>query len=156
MAKPLLTDELWEIIKPLLPLEKPRPKGGRPRVPDRLARTGILFMARTGTVWELLPPEFGCGGGMTCWRRFRDWQVSGGWQKVWKAILDQLGMAEQTGHRWGLRCRGKEKMTAEAKGNHPENGKAACRAWKQLGNKPLYHRECLHLNVSAETTQSQV
>ena len=50
MPKPLLTDELWEIIKPLLPLEKPRPKGGRPRVPDRLARTGILFMARTGTV----------------------------------------------------------------------------------------------------------
>ena len=38
MAKPLFTDELWEIIKPLLPPEKPRPKGGRPRVPDRLAR----------------------------------------------------------------------------------------------------------------------
>ena len=95
MAKPLLTDELWEIIKPLLPPEKPRPKGGRPRVPDRLALTGILFVARTGTAWELLPPELGCGSGMTCWRRFRDWQVSGVWQKVWKAILDQLGLADQ-------------------------------------------------------------
>ena len=82
MAKPLLTDELWEIIKPLLPPEKPRPKGGRPRVSDRLALTGILFVARTGTAWELLPPELGCGSGMTCWRRFRDWQVSGVWQKV--------------------------------------------------------------------------
>ena len=47
MAKPLLTDALWEIKQPLLPPEKPRPKGGRPRVPDRLALTGILFVART-------------------------------------------------------------------------------------------------------------
>ena len=95
MAKPLLTDELWEIIKPLLPPEKPRPKGGRPRVPDRLALTGILFVARTGTAWELLPPELGCGSGMTCWRRLRDWKVSGVWQKAWKAFLDQLGLTDQ-------------------------------------------------------------
>ena len=37
MAKPLLTDELWETLKLLLPHEKPRPNGGHPRVPDRLA-----------------------------------------------------------------------------------------------------------------------
>ncbi len=49
MAKPLLPDGLWERIKPLLPPEPPRPKGGRPRVSDRLALTGILFVARTGT-----------------------------------------------------------------------------------------------------------
>ncbi len=88
MAKPQLTDELWEIIKPLLTSEKPRPKGGLPRVPDSLALKGILFIARTGTACELLPPELGCESGMTCWRRLRDWQVSGLWQEVWKAILD--------------------------------------------------------------------
>ncbi len=95
MPKPLLTDALWEIIQPLLPPEKPRPKGGRPRVPDRLALTGILFVARTGTAWELLPPELGCGSGMTCWRRLRDWQVAGIWQKIWKKLLDELGLANK-------------------------------------------------------------
>jgi transposase len=95
MAKPLLPDGLWERIKPLLPPEPPRPKGGRPRVSDRLALTGILFVARTGTAWELLPPELGCGSGMTCWRRLRDWQVSGVWQKVWHVLLDELGLADR-------------------------------------------------------------
>lgn len=95
MGKPLLPDGLWERIKPLLPPEKPRPKGGRPRVSDRLALTGILFVARTGTAWELLPAELGCGSGMTCWRRLRDWQVSGIWQKVWQVLLDELGLADR-------------------------------------------------------------
>ena len=44
----MLPDGLWERIKPLLPPEKARPKDGRPRVSDRLALTGILFVARTG------------------------------------------------------------------------------------------------------------
>jgi len=68
MAKLLLTDELWERIKPLLPPEPPKPKGGRPRVPDRQALTGILFVLRSGCPWEYLPEEMGCGCGMTCWR----------------------------------------------------------------------------------------
>ena len=48
MAKPLLTDELWNRIKPLLPTEPPKPKGGRPRVENRACLTGILFVLKTG------------------------------------------------------------------------------------------------------------
>ena len=91
MAKPLLTDELWERIRPHLPREPPKPKGGRPRVSDRAAFTGILFVLRTGIQWEMLPREMGCGCGMTCWRRLRDWQVVGVWKKVWRTMLDALG-----------------------------------------------------------------
>ena len=94
ISKPLLADELWEIINPSLPLEKTGPKGGRPRVQERLALTGILFLARTGTACELVPLELGCGSGVTCWRRLWDWQVSGMPQKVWKAIFDKLGLAD--------------------------------------------------------------
>lgn len=94
MAKPLLTDELWEQIKPHIPPEPPKPRGGRPRISDRACLTGILFMLKTGTPWEYLPREMGCGSGMTCWRRLRDWQIAGVWQKIWHALLNQLGMAD--------------------------------------------------------------
>ena len=94
MAKLLLTDELWERIKPLLPPEPPKPKGGRPRVPDRQALTGILFVLRSGCPWEYLPEEMGCGCGMTCWRRLRDWHLAGVWEKVWRVLLDELGLAD--------------------------------------------------------------
>jgi transposase len=51
MAKPLVSDELWTAVALLLLSEKPKPKGGRPRLPDRAALTGILFVLRTGTPW---------------------------------------------------------------------------------------------------------
>ena len=94
VAKPLLTDELWERIKRHLPPEPVKPKGGRPRVSDRACLTGILFVLKTGIQWELLPREMGCGCGMTCWRRLRDWQAAGVWQKIWQTLLDELGQAE--------------------------------------------------------------
>jgi len=94
MAKPLLTDELWERIEPFLPAPRPKPKGGRPRVPDRAALTGIVFVLKTGMPWEYLPQEMGCGSGMTCWRRLHDWEEAGVWDNVWQALLDELGQAD--------------------------------------------------------------
>ena len=49
MAKPLVTDELWEMIGPLVPDEPPKPKGRRPRIPNPAALSGILFVLKTGT-----------------------------------------------------------------------------------------------------------
>jgi len=95
MAKPLVTDELWKIIGPLLPPPKPRPKGGRPPVPNRNALTGILFVLKTGIGWEDLPQEMGCGCGMTCWRRLRDWEEAGVWAKLHCILLDKLRAADQ-------------------------------------------------------------
>src|SRR5215207_6159585 len=74
MAKELVTDELWQTIEPLLPPEPPKPQGGRPRIDDRAALTGIVFVLKSGIPWEMLPQEMGCGSGMTCWRRLREWQ----------------------------------------------------------------------------------
>ena len=95
MAKTLVPDELWEIIEPLLPAEPPKPKGGRPRVPDRAALTGIIFVLKAGVPWEMLPQEMGCGSGVTCWRRLRDWQEARVWERLHHALLDQLGKADQ-------------------------------------------------------------
>jgi transposase len=91
MSKPLVSDALWAVVEPLLPREPPKPKGGRPRVPDRAALTGILFVLRSGIPWEMLPQEMGCGSGMTCWRRLRGWQAAGVWAKLHRVLLDRLG-----------------------------------------------------------------
>jgi len=95
MAKPLVPDDLWAAVAPLLPPERPKPKGGRPRVPDRAALTGILFVLATGAPWERLPVEMGCGSGMTCWRRLRDWHAAGVWARLHRALLDRLHAAGQ-------------------------------------------------------------
>jgi transposase len=95
MAKELITDELWETIEPLLPPEPPKPQGGRPRIDDRAALTGIVFVLKSGIPWEMLPQETGCGSGMTCWRRLREWQEAGVWERLHRVLLDRLGEADQ-------------------------------------------------------------
>jgi transposase len=95
MGRELVTDELWEIIEPLLPPEPPKPKGGRPRVPDRAALSGIIFVLKSGIPWEMLPKEMGCGSGSTCWRRLRDWQEAGVWEELHRVLLDRLGEADR-------------------------------------------------------------
>jgi transposase len=96
MAKPLVDDALWERIRPLLPPPKPRRKRypGRKRIDDRRALTGILFVLKTGIPWAALPQEMGCGSGMTCWRRLREWQKAGVWQKLHEALLAALREAD--------------------------------------------------------------
>jgi transposase len=95
MVKPLVTDELWEVIEPLLPPEPPKPKGGRPRVEDRAALTGILFVLKAGIPWEMLPQEMGSGSGMTCWRRLKEWHEAGVWGRLHQTMLDRLGKADE-------------------------------------------------------------
>ena len=93
MPKPLVTDELWTVVEPLLPKQPPKPKGGHPRVNDRAALTGILFVLKSGIPWEMLPQEMGCGSGMTCWRRLKEWHRAAVWERLHRALLDRLGEA---------------------------------------------------------------
>ena len=92
MARPIVDDELWALIEPLLPPPKPRrlKYPGRKPVPDRAALTGILFVLRTGIRWRDLPAEMGCGSGVSCWRRLRDWQQAGVWPLMAQLLAEQL------------------------------------------------------------------
>jgi transposase len=91
MAKPMLDDELWERIEPFL-LPKPRRSRfpGRKPLDHRKALTGILFVFKMGIAWEDLPPELGCGCGMSCWRRLREWQQAGVWPILQQLLLAKL------------------------------------------------------------------
>ena len=95
MVKELVPEEMWEVIAPMLPPERPKPKGGRPRVPDRAALTGIIFVLRSGIAWGMLPRELGCGSPMTCWRRLQEWQAAGVWEKVHRVLLERLRAADR-------------------------------------------------------------
>src|SRR5215216_48427 len=89
----LVPDDLWVAIEPLLPEQSPKPQGGRPQIPDCAALGGIVFVLRTGCPWRLLPKELGCGSGTTCWRRLRDWQAAGVWERLHTTLLNWLGDA---------------------------------------------------------------
>ena len=63
---------------------------GRPRVPDRAALTGLLFVLRSGLPWQMLPKEMGCGSGSTCWRWLVRWQCAGVWKRLHAVLLAVL------------------------------------------------------------------
>ena len=95
MSKPLVSDDLWALVATLLSAETPKPKGGRPRVPDRASLTGIIFVLKSGLPWEMLPRELGCGSGMPYWRRLLDWQAAGVWDALHRTLLDRRGEADR-------------------------------------------------------------
>ena len=95
MKRKIISQKLW---KPLLSLLVPPARsvqGGRPRVDDFAALNGILFVLTTGIPWEDLPKELGFGSGMTCWRRLRDWQAQGVWDRLHLALLTKLRQHDQ-------------------------------------------------------------
>jgi transposase len=90
----IVSDELWARIEPLLPVVPRRTAhSGRKRLDDRKVLSGILFVLYTGIPWEFLPQELGFGSGMTCWRRLRDWNEAGVWQRLHESLLAELNAA---------------------------------------------------------------
>jgi transposase len=59
----------------LLPKPLKHCKGGRPWIENRSALEGILWILRSGALWQDLPEEYPHPS--TCWRRLRDWEELG-------------------------------------------------------------------------------
>ncbi len=93
MGKLLVPDELWTLIEPILPRHEPSPRGGHPRVPDRVCLTGILFVLKTGIPWEAFPREMGCSG-MTLWNRLDEWRRAGVWPALHRRLVAGLRSAD--------------------------------------------------------------
>lgn len=69
-----VSDELWAVLEPLLPVHenKHRFGGGRPRVPDRCCADGIFYVLRTGCQWAALDQTNLCARS-TAHDRFQEW-----------------------------------------------------------------------------------
>jgi transposase len=80
-----LSDAQWQLIAPHLP---PPKRTGRPRADDRKTLEGILWVLRTGARWQDVPREY--GSATTCWRRLKEWEESGVWETLWRAVLAGL------------------------------------------------------------------
>ncbi|MDN3258040.1 IS5 family transposase [Streptomyces sp. MA25(2023)] len=90
----IVSDELWDLVEPLLPQRERRFRHpGRKPLPDRDVLCGILYVLHTGIQWEYLPKDLGFGSGMTCWRRLRDWNEAGVWQRLHEILLAELNAA---------------------------------------------------------------
>ena len=82
-----IPDELWEQMEPLLPERKQHRYGGHnPRVPDRNAMNGILFVLRTGCQWKALDSTGICSSA-SAYRRYREWTDAGVFLRFWQAQL---------------------------------------------------------------------
>ncbi len=82
-----VSDEFWARVEPLAPPERPKPKGGRPRMSDRTAFEAMVYVLRTGIQWNALPRELGASS--TVHARFQEWARAG-----FFARLHQAGLAE--------------------------------------------------------------
>jgi putative transposase len=81
-----LTDEEWQILKPLLP---PGKAGGRPRkYPLREVLNGIQCVLRAGCAWRLMPhdlPQW-----QTVYQTFRAWRQDGTWLRIHDQLRDEV------------------------------------------------------------------
>jgi transposase len=95
--KPLVTDELWAAVEPLLPPAPPRRFRwpGRKRLDRRKVLGGILFVLKTGIGWDDLPAALGYGCGKVCRAALVEWQRLGVWPRLHAAILDKLRAADR-------------------------------------------------------------
>ncbi len=87
-------DALWAELQPLLVVDKPRKKPGRPRLADRPIFDGLIWLARTGGQWATLPRAFGARATVNA--RFLEWVEYGCFEKAWARLLavydDEVGL----------------------------------------------------------------
>jgi transposase len=93
MSEPLLSEQLWQRIEPLLPKNKKRRNvqyAGRKPTEARSVLQGIIFVLKTGVPWKALPATSDFPSGHTCRRRLLEWEKRGVWHRLWQSILAEL------------------------------------------------------------------
>lgn len=93
-----IADALWERIDLFLPVYKPSPKGGRPRLPLRNVVEGILYVLATGGQWKAMPKEFGSGSAIHAY--YQEWVELGVFQELWEFALLEYDELKGIDWKW--------------------------------------------------------
>lgn len=91
-------DALWAKLEPVLRIDKPRKKPGRPRRDDRAMFDGLIWLARTGSQWAALPREFGPKS--TVHLRLSEWVAAGALERAWGGVLAEYDTAVGLDWEW--------------------------------------------------------
>jgi len=125
-----IPDDLWQLIEPILPPDKPPGANGRPRVPNRTVLNGILYVLRTGCQWKMVPPEYSSGS--TCHLRFQTWVRAGIFKRIWRVCLRHYDDLE--GIDWRFQSLDSATVPAPVKGGtRPEKTPRIAANWAPSG-----------------------
>ena len=86
-----ISDELWVVLQPLLPvyLNTHRFGGGRPRVADRDCADAIFYVLRTGCQWQALDRTELCAHS-TAHARFQEWVKARVFLTLWQTGVERF------------------------------------------------------------------
>jgi putative transposase len=84
MDRQELSDAVWERLEPLLPGKASDP--GRTGRDNRLFVEAVLWLARSGAHWRVLPVEFGKWNSV--YQRFNRWCRDRVWERLFEALAD--------------------------------------------------------------------
>jgi transposase len=125
-----IPDELWELIEPILPPDKPPGANGRPRVLNRTVLNGILYVLRTGCQWKMVPREYRSGS--TCHLRFQSWVRAGLFARIWRVALEHYD--DLQGIDWQFQSLDSATVSAPVKGGtRPEKTQQIAENWAPNG-----------------------
>ena len=123
-----VSDELWQLVQPLVPKPPPRrarkryqrrPGGGRKPLKDRQIFAGIVYVLRTGCQWKALPKSFGSASAIH--KHFQRWREQGVFLALWRAGLAEYDDLEGIAWEWQSidGTQGKAPLAQETVGSNP-------------------------------------
>jgi transposase len=83
-----LTDRQWGLVEPLLPSPPRGPAGRKPKHDKREIVNAILYQARAGGAWRMLPRDL--PPWQTVYGYFRDWGADGTLDSLHDALREQV------------------------------------------------------------------
>jgi transposase len=86
-----LTEAMWAVLEPLMPVRDLR-KGGRPRVyDDRLVLDSIFYVLRSGCPWRMMPNDLAPADAAHRW--FTAWRRDGTWDRLHDELRRRVRVA---------------------------------------------------------------
>ena len=132
-----VSEELWAVLKPVLPrhVNRHRFGGGKPRIPDRQCADAIFYVLRTGCQWSALDATELCRHS-TAHDRFQEWIAAGVFRKLWRAGVEQFDEVKGLDWSWLSMDGAMTKAPLGGKKNRPQShGSGQKRSQTQSANR---------------------